>query len=139
MILVPRRENIRALREELFAPPEAPPVTIENLIDRVLEEEATIGVYNGTQTFGLAGETQDYLTAKGVNVTVIGNADSSQYPTTRIITYDDESHPYTLQYLVNLLSMPPLNISAGDAEEPLEDVDLLIILGADWSIPDSTE
>ena len=124
-ILIPRRENIRALRDELFTAPSVPDVTFDNLIDQVKAEGATVGVYNGTQTFGLAGETQSYLIEKGIDVTVTGNADSSQYPTTRIISYSDQ--PYTVDYLIGLLKMPPLNVTVGD--DPEEDVDLADYFG----------
>lgn len=130
-VLVPIRENIAAIRNELFAPPAAPPISLVELLDEMTAENAKVAVWNGTQTFGLAGETQTYLLSKEIQVTEIGNADSSTYASTQVIDYGE--HPYTTQYLVQLMGIPPLNITAG--ERPEGDYDVLIILGNDWEVP----
>ena len=65
-VLIPIRENIRALRDEIFAPPPVPTPVIENLPALMAEEDARVAVYNGTAVFGLAGETQTYLQNFGV-------------------------------------------------------------------------
>lgn len=130
-VLVPLREEVRALRDELFAPPPVPTPVVEALPTVITVEEARVAVYNGTPTFGLAAETQDYLRRQNVTVTEIGNADSSTYSTTQIIDYG--SHPGTVQYLVSLMNVPPLNVSTGSA--PAGDYDVLVILGSDWKIP----
>lgn len=130
-VLVPIRENIRALRDELFAPPAAPTPVIENLPALMAEENARVAVYNGTAVFGLAGDTQAYLEDFGITVSEIGNADSSTYQTSQIITYD--TYPNTAQYLTQLMHIPPLNISS--ATNPDGDYDLLIIIGNDWRVP----
>ncbi len=130
-VLVPVRENIRELRDQIFTPPAAPTPVIENLPALMAEENARVAVYNGTPVFGLAGETQTYLEENGVNVTEIGNADSAAYNTSQIITYG--SFPNTAQYLTQLMHIPPLNISA--AQNPEGDFDVLVIIGNDWSVP----
>lgn len=130
-VLVPIRENIRALRDELFTPPAVPTPVIENLPALMAEENARVGVYNGTAVFGLAGETQTYLEEFGINVSEVGNADASTYQTSQIITYG--SYPHTAQYLTQLMHIPPLNISS--ATNPDGDYDLLIIIGDDWRVP----
>ncbi len=130
-VLVPYREKIRTLRDEIFPPPAVPTPIIENLPALMAEEEARVGVYNGTAVFGLAGETQTYLENFGINVSEIGNADASTYQTTQIITYG--SYPYTAQYLTQLMHIPPLNIS--NASNPEGEFDLLIIIGDDWRVP----
>jgi polyisoprenyl-teichoic acid--peptidoglycan teichoic acid transferase len=132
LVLVPIRENIRTLRNELFAPPAIPTPVIENLADMVAKESARIAVYNGTAVFGLAGATESYLLGYNVNVTEIGNADSSAYRATQIIDYG--SNRNTALYLAQLLAVPPLNVSNGT--DPDGDYDLLVILGNDWQIPD---
>ena len=76
-VLVPIRDSVRALRDELFAPPAVPTPIVEALPTAVTIEEARVAVYNGTETFGLAAETQNYLRRQNVNVTEIGNADSA--------------------------------------------------------------
>lgn len=130
-VLVPLRDEVRALRDELFAPPAVPTPIIEALPTVITVEEARVAVYNGTPTFGLAAETQKYLLRQNVTVTEIGNADSSTYSSTQIIDYG--SHPGTVQYLVRLLNIPPLNVSTGT--NPAGDFDVLVILGGDWKVP----
>lgn len=130
-VLVPIRGNIRALRDELFAPPAIPSAFIEDLPEKMQDEGARIAVYNGTSVFGLAGETRDYLTSFGFTVVEVGNADSATYPSTQIIDFGE--HPSTAQYLVQLMDVPPLNVSEGT--RPEGEFDLLIILGNDWEVP----
>jgi polyisoprenyl-teichoic acid--peptidoglycan teichoic acid transferase len=132
LVLVPIRENIRALRHELFSPPAIPTPVIENLAEMVAKENARVAIYNGTAVFGLAGATETYLHTYNVNVTEIGNADSSAYRSTQIIDYS--SNRNTALYLAQLLRVPPLNISNGTNPEGA--YDLLVILGNDWQVPD---
>jgi hypothetical protein len=94
-------------------------------------ENARVAVYNGTGTFGLAADTQEYLRRQGVNVTEIGNADSSTYTTSQIIDYG--SHPSTVQFLLRLMNIPPLNVSTGT--NPAGEFDVLLIIGNDWQVP----
>lgn len=132
-VLVPIREDIRALRDQLFAPPAVPTPDTKNLFQLVGEEGARVAVYNGTPRFGLAAATQSYLADNDINVIEIGNADSSEYRTTQIIDYG--SHPATTQYLTQLMLVPPLNISSSN--RPFGEFDVLVILGGDWDMPDS--
>jgi LCP family protein required for cell wall assembly len=130
-VLVPVRDKIRALRDELFAPPAMPTPQIEALPELMAAEGARIGVYNGTAQIGLAADTQAYLQQLQVNVTEIGNADSATYNTTQIIDYG--SHPNTVQFLIQSMQVPPLNVSNGS--NPNGDYDVLVILGEDWEVP----
>lgn len=128
-VLVPRRDEIRQLRDELFAPPTAPTPVVADLPNLMQEERARVALYNGTAVFGLAGQTQEYLQGLGVDVTEIGNADSAAYTSTQIIDYG--SHPETIRYLTQQLGIPPLNFSNGT--DPDGDYDVLVILGSDWA------
>ncbi len=130
-VLVPVREKIRVLRDEVFAPPVVPTPAIEALPTAITVEDARVAIFNGTPTFGLAAETQTFLLSQDVNVTEVGNADSATYSTTQIIDYG--SHPGTVQYLIRLMNIPPLNVSTGT--NPAGDFDVLVILGSDWQIP----
>ncbi len=130
-VLVPIREQVRQLRDELFAPPAIPTPVVEALPTVMVDENARVAVYNGTGTFGLAAETQDYLRRQGVNVTVVGNADSATYITSQIIDYG--SHPSTVQFLLRLMNIPPLNVSNGT--NPDGEFDVLLIIGNDWQVP----
>jgi hypothetical protein len=132
-VLVPVRENIRALRDELFVPPTIPTPVIENLPQLSASEGARVALYNGTPFFGLASATQDYLVGYNFNVVQIGNADTSNYRSTQIIDYG--SHPSTTLYLTQILDIPPLNIS--NSNQPAGDFDVLVILGSDWQVPDN--
>jgi LCP family protein required for cell wall assembly len=132
-VLVPVRDKIRTLRDEIFAPPAIPTPVIEDLPLVVDEEQARVAVYNGTQTFGLASATRDYLLANDVNVVEIGNADSSEYGSTQVIDYG--SHPGTTRYLTQLMNVPPLNVSISSL--PAGEYDVLVIIGADWQLPEA--
>lgn len=131
-VLVPNREQIRRLRDELFAPPPIPTPVVEQLPQLMREEKARVVIQNGTPVFGLAGDTEAYLTRLGVQVVEIGNADSATYASTQIVDYG--SHPNTTFYLAQLMDIPPLNISY--SSKPAGDYDVLVILGNDWEIPD---
>ncbi|HZD11820.1 MAG TPA: LCP family protein [Candidatus Binatia bacterium] len=133
-VLVPNRESIRKLRDQLFAPPAIPTPVIENLPQLMREENARVMVHNGTSVFGLAGDTQTYLQEFGFQVVGVGNADSSTYPTTQILDFG--SHPSTTRYLAQVMDIPPLNISYSN--RPATDQDVLVILGNDWAIPTPT-
>ncbi|MEZ4591260.1 MAG: LCP family protein [Chloroflexota bacterium] len=132
-VLVPVRDNIRQLRDQLFAPPAIPTPVIENLPALMAAEDARIAVLNGTAEFGLAASTQEYLQSFGINVVEIGNADASTYLTSQIVTYG--SYPNTSRYLTQLMHVPPLNVSSGT--NPDGDYDILIIIGNDWRVPSS--
>lgn len=132
-VLVPVRDDIRDLRDQLFLPPALPTPVLENLPALMRQEGARVAVYNGTAVFGLAGDTQDYLQSYDVDIVEIGNADAATYPTTRIFDYGD--HPRTTSYLVQLMGVPPLNVRS--SSDPEGDFDILIIIGNDWRIPES--
>jgi LCP family protein required for cell wall assembly len=131
-VLVPNRDAIRELRNEMFAPPAVPTPVIVDLPALMREEKARIAVYNGTAVFGLAALTQEHLQKFGLDITEIGNADSAAYRTTQIIDYGD--HPNTTRYITQLMDVPPLNTSQGSKPEGTFDV--LIIIGDDWRVPE---
>lgn len=130
-VLVPNRDNIRQLRNELFTAPVIPTPEIQNLPALMAAENARVAVFNGTPVFGLAGDTEAFLKSQNINVAEIGNADAATYRTTQIIDYGD--HPNTQRFLIQLMGIPPLNVSSGSS--PDGDYDLLIILGSDWHVP----
>lgn len=134
-VLVPIRENLRAVRDELFTRPAAPPLQLDEIATQVQTENARVALLNGTGVFGLASATETYLAERDVNVVEIGNADSAAYLTSQLIDYGN--HPYSVQYLVELLSIPPLNTSQG--QRPDGDYDILIILGDEWRVPGTEE
>ena len=130
-VLVPVRDKIRVLRDQLFAPPAIPTPVIENLPQLTAAEGARVAIYNGTPFFGLAGATQTYLADYNINIVEIGNAESSEYNSTQIIDYG--SHPSTTLYLTQIMHIPPLNVS--NSSQLLGEFDVLVILGNDWQVP----
>ena len=131
-VLVPNRDAIRELRNEIFTPPAIPTPVIANLPAMMQAEKARVALYNGTAVFGLAAATEDYLQKFGLDIAEIGNADSATYRTTQIIDYGD--HPSTTRYITQLMNVPPLNTSQGS--KPEGDFDVLVIIGDDWRIPE---
>lgn len=137
-VLVPRRDEIRALRDEIFAPPAVPTPEFAALPTLMAEEDTRVALFNGTAVFGLAGETQEYLQSLGVNVTEIGNADAATYQTSQIIDFGPEPHTNTVLYLIQQMGIPPLNVS-NSTQAADGNYDVLVIIGADWSVPGSGE
>ncbi|MFL7837915.1 MAG: LCP family protein [Candidatus Promineifilaceae bacterium] len=128
-ILVPRRDQIRVLRDELF-PIQAVPTPVYEDLQQLMEDEAArVAIHNGTAVFGLAADTQTYLQNLGVTISGIGNADSAAIDRTQIIDYG--SHPQTTQFLIQEMQIPPMNLSEGEKAEG--DYDILIIIGNDWA------
>jgi polyisoprenyl-teichoic acid--peptidoglycan teichoic acid transferase len=131
-ILLPDMDAVRAVRDQVFATTSgiAPAATayVSNPEELRQAESATVSVLNATTTPGLASETTDFLNSKGINVTVTGNAEE-QSDTTVIIDYTGK--PYTVQYLVELLGIQPNSIYS--RYDPNSQVDIAILLGADWA------
>ncbi len=135
MVLVPNRERIRLLRDQLFAPPAIPTPVIENLPQLARQENARVLIQNGTATIGLAANTRDYLQPFGINVVEIGNAEGAALSSTQIVDYG--SHLNTTRYLAELLQAPPLNITYSTRPAAGE-YDVLVILGNDWAEKSAT-
>ena len=130
-VLKPITQNIRILRDEIFtANAAAAPIYVSGeKSDLMRQEAAAVAVYNGTATAGLAGLTQDFLVANGVNVVAVNNAETSTV--TKIYLYTDK--PYTVQYLMQLMGVSENQFYY--VNDPNSEVDIEIILGNDWAIP----
>ncbi len=130
-ILLPDLDAVLQLRDDVFynTTPIVPAATatVGNIEELVQSEAASISVLNATTTAGLASATTEYLRTEGLNVTITGNAEEVAAVTT-IIYYTGK--PYTVQYLVELLSIDPSNIYS--RYDPYSQVDIAIIIGADW-------
>ena len=134
-ILLPDIDAVRAVRDQVFSTEagtagEAPVATlyISNPEELRAAENATVSVLNATTTAGLASETSDYLSTKGINVSVTGNAEEKS-DSTVIIDYTGK--PYTVQYLVELLNIQPDSIYS--RYDPNSQTDIAILLGTDWA------
>jgi LCP family protein required for cell wall assembly len=122
-VLIPIRDRIRLLRDQLYAPPAPAQPAAAN----ATPEAGRIAIHNGTNIKGLAAEAQASLQKKGFTVAELGNA-SGDHPQTVIIDYHGRKQ--YIQQLANALgvSITAVNTSL-DSNNPL---DALVILGDDY-------
>lgn len=130
-VLVLNLEKFRELRDTMFYTPEPPQLNVLDAGDLLANEAATVEVQNGTATGGLAASAADFLRGQGVNVTTVGNADRFDYASTVIVDYTGK--PYTAKWLADTFHVSPSSILAGN--NPNSDVDVRVILGADFVAP----
>jgi len=125
-VLKPVPDQIRRLRDEIFTTTSAiaPSITTDDPLSAAIEEGASIAVLNGAGIEGFAGRTGQYLEGQGLNVVEIG---------ARSFIIDYTGNPYTRQYLMQLSDLTESQILS--QTDPSSDVDITLILGADWSIP----
>lgn len=129
-VLKPITNKIRELRDEVFFGNErfSPAAASRNPIELVKEEAPRLTVLNGTATAGLAASTTEYLQSQGIDVNITGNADQL-YTNTTIFDYTGKV--YTVRYLTELM-----NVSSNQfysRYDPTSEVDVVVILGADWA------
>lgn len=129
-VLKPIADKIRELRDEIFTDtgPVSPAAENLSVVELVTAEAGKISVLNGTTTAGLAARTTEFLKSQEVNVTVTGNADEL-YTNTSIFDYTGK--PYTVKYLVELMAISHNRIYS--RYDPSSQVDVMIVLGADWA------
>ncbi|MBP7692427.1 MAG: LCP family protein [Anaerolineales bacterium] len=128
-VLVPLRDKIRELRDQLFTPPAALGAAAPDDPAQRQAEGARIEVLNGAGVEGLARTTADWLQTQGVSVVSVDTADRSDYPHTVIV--DFTGRPYTTRWLARTFNVS--NVVNG--ADPASAVDVRIILGQDWSVP----
>jgi LCP family protein required for cell wall assembly len=129
-VLVPLRDKIRVLRDELFASTAAiAPATAEDEQTLMVEEGARVQVLNGAGVQDLACLTQAYLISQGVQADDCDTADRADYASSVIVDYTGK--PYTVRYLAKLFGVSTI-ISGAD---PNSAVDVKVIVGQDWKIP----
>jgi len=129
-VLIPLRDKIRELRDELFTTSAARPLPLTGDVKTLLAAEgAKITVLNGAGVQGLAQSTAEWLQAQGLNVVAYDTADRSDYTTSVITLYSGK--PYTAQWLKQTFGVANI-VSGSNPDSP---VDVKIILGADWQVP----
>jgi LCP family protein required for cell wall assembly len=137
-VLVYDREKARPIIESLFNDP-TPEATAAGISQaETLEAEgASIAVYNGTSTTGLAARVESFLNMQGIDVVTVDNADQPDYPHTIINVYRDQ--PATVNWLANWLI--DMGISEATVRSPSTrpgwergDVDVSIVIGADFPV-----
>jgi LCP family protein required for cell wall assembly len=132
-VLKPVPDQIRRLRDELFTSTSSisPSISTEDPLSAAIQEGARIAVLNGAGIEGFAGRAGQFLEGQGLNVVEIGNADRLDYARSLIIDYT--GNPYTRQYLMELSDLTESQILS--QVDPNSEVDIALILGADWVIP----
>lgn len=130
-ILKPRTEEIRDLRDEIFAGQgAAAPITVTlTITERIQAENSLIAIRNGSSTNGLAAATATYLRGQGYNAPEdqLGNSDYSFY--TVIIDYT--GNPYTVQALMKLMGITDARYYI--KYDPNSPIGIEIRLGDDWA------
>lgn len=94
----------------------------------LLNENATVAIYNGSNTAGLATRTADELKSFGYNVSQIANAPTQTYGQTIIVDMRNGAKKYTKHYLENRFSVSTVSSIPDPAINP-GNADFVIILG----------
>lgn len=123
-VLLPNREKIRALVDEMFSS--------GNNHKRVPEESATIEVLNGAGVPGLAAQMAALLKEQGFEVVAIDNADRSDYAETLIVDYANNTQ--TVAVLAQLLNVAERNIRRETGSQTGAG-NLRILVGRDFVVP----
>jgi hypothetical protein len=124
-VLIPRQSQMRFRVQQAFNP--LPDLTRADLLERATGEEATIVVYNNTAVSGLAGNTRDWLTSRGVTVGAVGNIEPPTNAPTAIRDYT--GNPWTARYLADLLNLPESAIVPGT--DGITSADVMVVVGED--------
>jgi hypothetical protein len=102
----------------------------EDLAGAALSERAALSIVSRTVQEGLATETGSRLTAAGLTVVSVGNADRFYDET---IIYNYTGKDATARYLAMLLNVPETAIVVAEPTTALYDIQ--IVLGADYTSP----
>jgi LCP family protein required for cell wall assembly len=128
-VLVPLRDKIRELRDELFAASAALASPLQVNLEAARAEDARVQVLNGSGKPGLAGTTSEWLRAQGLNVLNPGNADRADYTNAVVIDYTGK--PNTAQWLAQMFGAG----SVVSGANPAGGVDVQVIVGGNWEVP----
>lgn len=124
-VLIPRYTAIRSLIQQVFNPQQD--LSLDDLRARAEGEEASIVIYNNTDIAGLAGQTRDWMAARGVVITAVGNTPELTNGLTVIRDYT--GNIWTGRYLATLLGLPADRIEPGS--DGLTSEDVMIVAGTD--------
>jgi LCP family protein required for cell wall assembly len=128
-VMIPFPDKIRVLIDQIFMTGSlVSPIAEGDPLTLMKQDNASVRVWNGTSTTQLDARTANYLLAKQVHVTDIGDA-PLLYRQTTILVYSPKI--YTLRYLVQLF-----NVTSGNQidvrPDPSNKVDIEVRLGSDW-------
>ncbi|MEO8612771.1 MAG: LCP family protein [Chloroflexota bacterium] len=124
-VLVPKLNSIRLLIQQVFNPQDN--LSLSELRTKADEEQASIVVFNDTTTAGLANQTRDWLTGKGVTITQVGNTQTPSDGNTVIHVYTGKM--WTARYLAALMGISSDRIEPG--ADGLTKDDIAILVGTD--------
>lgn len=110
-VLYPNYNTIRQLIEQVFNPPDAD-MTVADLRSRAEAEDTIIAVFNNTDVTGLAGQTRDWLTSRGISVDQVGNTAEITNGPTMIRDYGG-NHQWTARYLAAVMGLSSDRIQPG--------------------------
>ncbi len=127
-VVIPNRTAIRQLVLDIFSGGGQCNPQAQDLQSAAVAEKASITVLNGTRQEGIATSTGDRLTAQGLNVISVGNADRFDYANTIIYNYTGKTS--TARYIAALLGVPETAITAAQSPSGLYDIE--VVLGADY-------
>lgn len=127
-VLWPDRVKIGQLIDQII-PPEN---TAADQSNRVHRETARVLILNGTHNPALGEQTAKFLQAQGFEIVAFGNADRFDYPKTVLIDYSGAKNA-SMTTLAQVFRVDPENIRR--ATNIKSDVDIRLILGADWTPP----
>jgi polyisoprenyl-teichoic acid--peptidoglycan teichoic acid transferase len=144
-VVVPKREEIKQLIQEMFYAPKAPaptstavpptPMPTASAVEdkqKLKDDAAKIEVQNGAGIDGLAARAKSALELRGYQVVGITDAELTNYKDTVLIYYAD-TKKYTRDQLVRFFGVSSANVRNGN--NPRSDVDFRVILGASAKIP----
>lgn len=135
-VLLPIRDEIRPLIDEMFTspPPTVQMTTVPVVVpSEIVEEAARIVIQNGTTRAELAAQTANFLKKRGYQVEGFSNADRFDYQKTIIIDYTGKSS--TIGHLAQMFKVSPEDIRRSPNLK--SDVDIRLILGEDFQLPES--
>ncbi len=133
-VLMPQMEVLRPAVEAFFNPeivPTPTPVVDTEWIEQLRAEQARIAVLNGTADPDRGRQTAEWLSSQGFLVVGYGPADRTDYAQSQIIEY--RSKPFTLRQLVEIFAVGDDSIHP--AVGPIGDIDIQVIIGADFRLP----
>jgi hypothetical protein len=130
-VLIPIRDKIRALVDEIFTTPAVQAEEETEERDKLAAEGAKIIVHNGSAVGNLAAQTSAFLKEKGFQVVEFGNAERFDYPASIIVDYTGKE--YTVKYLARVLNIPENNIQPFTGS--YSEIDIRLIIGADFRLP----
>jgi TolA-binding protein len=96
---------------------------------QVALEKAQVQILNGVGVSGVAGQTQDYLKNRGVNVASVGNAPTSTFARTEIYVHSNAAN--AARKVASELGVPEARVRAGPPMPGGSDV--TVVIGSDYS------